>query len=519
MEKIATENLFLLEFLVDTVNIDPKCDCDAPPGETCVSFQFLDNAPLDVCEQDFCPKTNLKMAENEVVKSGKSCLFSLSPEQATAALEQFDICVSVMKKMQPGWLPERVEIGSSVIAAANLFNELINSVELSDGSSPTAKTLKDVFDINDGQGLLIGKISVYIRMSCFGKLIVTQFQMNLDDKSVLFKDKDGKSLYRYKKAGKRKEGKAQSDYGSAGYNSKCPEVPCGSPGSAGGVQPGMSGGAGIGNPNCPFAPCGNVNIPSSGPSMGNQGTGLSPYPGGLGIQTMMTPCNECGFVPNPACLPPMSMGMSSPNMGSYSPDYRSTPPQAPDGNYQEIGASMGGNSLTIRVHKEKGKLEQYDPNNDDCTCGGETGAIVPAGSKSNQQAFSMRPGVAPNSPFSFRMGQGGDAPYGGAGNNVIVNPPVCTAADGTQFTEFSDPNKETFILRIGKKSEGVDKKNNLELELQTPKGPPLKPIPKKETVETQYDPLDAGPDDTGSKKGKGKGGKGGKGGKKGKGKK
>lgn len=42
-------------------------------------------------------------------------------------------------------------------------------------------------------------------MSCFGKLIVTQFQMNLDDKSVLFKDKEGKSLYRYKKAGKKKE--------------------------------------------------------------------------------------------------------------------------------------------------------------------------------------------------------------------------------------------------------------------------------------------------------------------------
>lgn len=82
---------------------------------------------------------------------------------------------------------------------------MIGSVELSDGSSPTAKTLKDVFDVNDTQGNLIGKISVYIRMSCFGKLIVTQFQMNLDDKSVLFKDKEGKSLYRYKKAGKKKE--------------------------------------------------------------------------------------------------------------------------------------------------------------------------------------------------------------------------------------------------------------------------------------------------------------------------
>lgn len=66
----------------------------------------------------------------------------------------------------------------------------------------------------------------------------------------------------------------------------------------------------------------------------------------------MTPCNECGYNPNAVCLPPM---------GQVAP--------TPDGNYQEIGASMGGNSLTIRVHKDKGKAEQVDPNApDDCTC-------------------------------------------------------------------------------------------------------------------------------------------------------
>lgn len=112
MDKIATENLFLLEFLVDSVNLNKKCQCDAPPGETCVSFQFLDNAPLDVCEADFTPSRNLRADTNESVKSGKSCLFSLSPEQASVATDQFDICVSVMKKMQPGWLPEKVEIGN-----------------------------------------------------------------------------------------------------------------------------------------------------------------------------------------------------------------------------------------------------------------------------------------------------------------------------------------------------------------------------------------------------------------------
>lgn len=63
----------------------------------------------------------------------------------------------------------------------------------------------------------------------------------------------------------------------------------------------------------------------------------------------------------------------------------------------------------------------------------------------------MRPGASPNSPFSFRMGQCDNAAPGANGNNVVINPPVYTAPDGTQFTEFSDPNKETFILRLARK--------------------------------------------------------------------
>ncbi|KAL1518273.1 hypothetical protein ABEB36_001918 [Hypothenemus hampei] len=498
MDKIVTENLFLLEFLVDNVDMEKKCECDIPPGETCVSFQFLDNAPLDVCEADFAPGQNLKAASSSTVKVGKSCLFSLSPNQAVAATEQFDIFVSVMKKMQPGWLPERVEIGGCVIGIANMFNQLISCVELSDGNCPTAKTLKDEFNITDSKGGVIGKISVYIRMSCFGKLIVTQFQMNLEDKSVLFKDKEGKNLYRYKKAGKKKledPGPYDMGGGNYSYNPNCPQTPC--PPSY--TQPS--------SPqsnlySCPFAPCGD---PHNG-DLQKPVTSTVPlhYPTS---NPALPPCMECGYSSDPICV------SGVPAMSMY-PTPSPRPP--PDGNYQEIGASMGGNSLTIRVHKDKGKAEQVNLD-DNCTCGSGN-QLVPTTGRSQQQAFAMRPGASPNVPFSFKMGQCGDSAP--SGNNVVVNPPVYTAPDGTQFTEFSDPNKETFILRIGKKTEGVDKKNNLELELQTPKGPPLKPLPRKETVETQYDPLDAGPgaDTKKDKKGKKKGAKANKK-KKGKGKK
>nr|XP_023028347.1 uncharacterized protein LOC111516411 [Leptinotarsa decemlineata] len=556
MDKIATENLFLLEFLVDNVKLEPKCECDAPPGEKCVSFQFLDNAPLDVCEADFNPKNTYEVTESSI-KSGKSCLFSLSPQQATECMSKLDVLVTVFKKMQPGWLPEKVEIGSALISIANLFTELIDSVSTSDGVAPTAKTLKDVFDISKAEGEVIGKIGVYIRMSCFGKLIVTQFQMNLQDKSVLFKDKEGKSLYRYKRAGKGKE-KCSPRQQQQKQNIECPKVPCRvtePPNQPEGrntccpSSPCFESSEGR-NTSCPFSPCpmdqgtprldsypqsqvpcnecGSLPNAPCWPQGDPMGAGMMGYP-----QNMMTPCYECASMPYPPCMPSQARGFNQrPNtpceecgglleppcaFGQFGPSYQEP---EPEGNYQEIGAAMGGNSLTIRVHKDKNKVEQVDPNasigsgsSDRCIC-------VPGkpGKKAKQeQVLSMRPGVTQgnqNMPFAFKMGGSG----ANNGNNVVVNPPVATSPDGTQFTEFSDPNKELFILRIGKKSEGVDKKQNLELELCTPKGKDLKPIPKQETRDTQYDPLDAGPEEAPSgKKGKDKGKEKGKG--KGKGKK
>lgn len=500
MEKFATENLILLEFLVDQINLDFEIQQELASvmGETCVSFQFLDNAPLLVCEQDF---SNNKMNGCNSVKSGKSCLFSLTPQQAEEASKMFDITVEVFKKMKPGVLPDKIPIGGSVICIANLFNELVESIATA-GESPTAKALKDCFKISNSNGENVGHLSVYIRMSCFGKLIVTQFQMNLEDKSVQFKAKEGHYLFKYNK-GKGDCNKDEQDWQKKKYNPDCPKVPCANFVMDQPQQPPA-------NQPCPIQPCPFNPKPVESnqpcvqpmrpqiPCAPDYGMSMSPY------GQMDTPCLECSAPP---------------------------PTRNPSGAYQEIGAQMGGNALTIRVHKDKNKPEEDEltvSSDDGCCCTVEnygkkkkkppTEYQVSQVSPNQQQQLAMRPGVPdPNAPFSFKMGGCGQA----ADNNVIVNPPTCTANDGTVFTEISDPNRDVFILRIGKKSEGVDKKNNLELELCTPKAPDIKPPPKKETRDTQYEPGDVPSDGKpakGGKKpkgGKGKKGKGGKGGKKG----
>ncbi|KAF5301774.1 hypothetical protein FQR65_LT08757 [Abscondita terminalis] len=451
---------------IDCVNLD-KCLCSEigdTSGATCVSVQFLDNPPLDICEDDFSSSKNGYDSCN--VKSGKSCLFSLTPAQAEEAICQFDVYVTVLKKVH-GIEIEKVEVGNSLISIVNLFNDLIQSLNSSCSQcSPSAKTLKDVFQITDDCGEVIGDIGMYIRMSCFGKLIVTQFQMNLEDKSVLFKDKEGHSLYRYKKAGK---------------NGVDNQSPCRSPSSPSSC---------VCNDNRTQRP----SKPSPPPTC------------------RPPPCRPPPCVPPPCPPPPCPPPPCPPPPCPYP---CTTPPCAPSpcpppcpiqlpctcahetilgtenrcDRYHEIGASMGGNSLTIRVHKDK-KCDEVCAEEESCGCGsisGKSRCAAGGGCQPREQSLAMRPGCdcttsdGTSSPFALKLG---NVPYGN--NNCSVVPPVCTTSEGTQFCEVDDPCKDVFILRIGKKSEGCErKKNNLELELCTPKAPECPPPPRKESRDTQ----------------------------------
>lgn len=198
MAKIPSESIFLLEFLVDGLNLNKCALATAPPGEKCVCFQFLDNKPIEVCEEDFTIVRKYGR-DNESIKNGKSCLFSLTPEMAETLSDEFNIAVSVFGKVEEGE-DNKVELGTTTIPMSGLFNELIECAVEDSGACPVAKTLKEEYNLINTYGRAAGTIAVYIRLSCFGKIIVTQFQMNLDDKSVLFKDRYGKSLYRYKKS-------------------------------------------------------------------------------------------------------------------------------------------------------------------------------------------------------------------------------------------------------------------------------------------------------------------------------
>ncbi|KMQ98088.1 microtubule-associated protein 10-like protein [Lasius niger] len=171
------EQLFLLEFLVDKVNIPAirAIHEEILPSRTCISFQILDLPPLNIYQES--PTEACACIDNgsQVFKKGKSCLFALANVVLQKPLCSFPVTMSVYKELPPGVLPDIFQIGN------------------------ICRTLKDTFKITTATGQCVGKVTVFIRASCFGRKIVTQFQVPCNRKPYLFKGVDDGPVFQCKR--------------------------------------------------------------------------------------------------------------------------------------------------------------------------------------------------------------------------------------------------------------------------------------------------------------------------------
>ncbi|KAL0102326.1 hypothetical protein PUN28_018692 [Cardiocondyla obscurior] len=187
--------LILIEFLVDTVNIPTiRAICDETlQTKTCVSFQILNLPPVNIYQETPTESCTCIHNEAQVFKKGKSCLFALPNNVLQKPLCSFPVIMSVSKELPPGVLPDVMLIGTHQIQLCNLINSLLN-MRISQSSNP-CKTMKDAFKITTATGQHVGKITVFIRVSCFGKKIVTQFQLPENKEFYLFKGVDDSPTY------------------------------------------------------------------------------------------------------------------------------------------------------------------------------------------------------------------------------------------------------------------------------------------------------------------------------------
>uniref|UniRef100_A0A4P6D8U6 Putative translation initiation factor if-2 panstrongylus lignarius n=1 Tax=Rhodnius prolixus TaxID=13249 RepID=A0A4P6D8U6_RHOPR len=196
----SLEKLLLLEILVDNVyyektTVDP--DLLAKLQDTNVRFKFGDFPSIDIGEVDFC-QTEEGYDNSEVTfKSGKSVLFAL-PDVRGPGRQAFDINVTVSRRMVtkkpgPGENTEVAtewklhDLGKTVIHLGDSFINLLEATAY-EGICPASRTVRDSYPFANEDEVVVGYVTVFVRLSCFGKIIVTQFQADsLEDKSYCFR--------------------------------------------------------------------------------------------------------------------------------------------------------------------------------------------------------------------------------------------------------------------------------------------------------------------------------------------
>jgi len=93
--------------------------------------------------------------------------------------------------------------GTHQIQTRDLINALLTRQIFQ--METTCRTMKKTFKISTTRGQCMGEVTVYIRVSCFGKKIITQFQIPQSGKSYLFKGIDDSTVFQCKKTTLTKE--------------------------------------------------------------------------------------------------------------------------------------------------------------------------------------------------------------------------------------------------------------------------------------------------------------------------
>lgn len=174
LTELCSENLFLLEFVVEFLKIKLKClptEIRSVEGVTCLSLTFLDNGPLEITEEEFNGEKVKSSTQN-----GKSILFPLNPTTAKEAIDSFDIIIKVYRQFD-NILPDRLKIGETFISIKDEFSKIVQRIEREGNKEPISES--QVFNIGirgtiPGGKFCIGELSIYMRCTCFGKMIVNE---------------------------------------------------------------------------------------------------------------------------------------------------------------------------------------------------------------------------------------------------------------------------------------------------------------------------------------------------------
>ncbi|CAG9781902.1 unnamed protein product [Diatraea saccharalis] len=441
------DGLFLLEALVDKV-VFVKSPCFSDKDfRTCVNIECLSIEPLEICDDD--PGACTSKSMGPFVKnfnSGKSCLFSLKESDITNAMSKFPIKVSIYKSLPCGCLPTKIVMGETTIDMTKEFVEARKNF-LADPNNVSYQALKDSFRIFGPDGTETGEIVMFLRISCFGKLIITRFQGG----GPPALSAGGGSSIVDRSCNPQRDFQTNKDpcaCGAARGNAGTEAA-----GGKGSATCTMGGGTGKGtNGVCPPA--------------------RDPY-NIMPCQDPDDPCYCTGPKPSP------KEQMACRNTDQYCLHI----PKGRSKQFEEIGTNLGGNELKIKVPASASIVKKISQTH--CAMsypyakGVDGGPCEPPCGK-NQISLAL-----PNEDICCQGARLADTQF------------TCTTEGCTQASKHGQQsalargdikndapgNKNTFVLKVAKTAMQGDRKCKLEVELVTPKGPDK--IPPVEKVNTR----------------------------------
>ncbi|XP_066591908.1 microtubule-associated protein 10-like [Prorops nasuta] len=196
---LSEQQLFLVEFLVDSINVPAvhAVHDEILPATTCVCFQILSLPTITIHQKSPPVSCACDKLQQQIFKKGKSCLFALPSKVLEKPLNTFPISVSVYKKLPPGVLPDVMLIGGAQIQAKDMINEMLKQRVFN--ARNLDEDFQDTFKISTATGQVVGDITLFLRMSCLGKKIVTQFQIPHNKKPYLFKGPEDSPVFQCKR--------------------------------------------------------------------------------------------------------------------------------------------------------------------------------------------------------------------------------------------------------------------------------------------------------------------------------
>ncbi|EFN67581.1 hypothetical protein EAG_16263 [Camponotus floridanus] len=195
MSKSEREQLYMLEILIDCLNLYPEKIINNEERDLMIRVSFIDLTSVDIVAEEL---TELKGSKNKEKRfsdeyinyEGKTCLFVRTPSNLIRSIKSTPLSVEVYRILREEHRNSRDDAGQVLVCAAMAFlpryfcDRIVAAKNEIDGPSKPY-TLMQVYTLTDEQGQPCGSVSMYLRLSCFGSSIINH--LTLHEKSFVFR--------------------------------------------------------------------------------------------------------------------------------------------------------------------------------------------------------------------------------------------------------------------------------------------------------------------------------------------